>query len=223
LFANSTGYNNIASGFKTLYSNTTGSSNVAYGSDALYSNTTGYNNLAYGIGALYSNTTGSSNIAIGHEANVGSANLTNAITIGYAAIVDASNKIRLGNTNVTVIEGQVAFSNASDRRLKKDIVDTRYGLNTILELRPVDYQMKSNNLEQIGFIAQELRPIVPEAVSGIEGDLEKGETLGVAYTTLIPVLTKAIQEQQALIEAQNKVIQQLQKDMEILKQKVAKD
>jgi len=127
----------------------------------------------------------------------------------------ASHKIRLGNTSVTVIEGEVAFSNASDKRLKKYIVDTRYGLNTILDLRPVDYQMKSNNLEQIGFIAQELRPIVPEAVSGIEGDLEKGETLAVAYTTLIPVLARAIQEQQ-------EIIKQLQKDMEILKQKVAK-
>ena len=39
--------------------------------------------------------------------------------------------------------------------------------------------------------------------------------MGVTYTTLIPVLTKAIQEQQALIK-------QLQKDMEILTQKVAK-
>jgi len=145
--------------------------------------------------------------------------LSNATAIGFEASVSASNKIRLGNSSVNVIEGEVAFSNSSDRRLKKDIVGTRYGLNTILKLRPVDYQMKSNNLEQIGFIAQELRPIVPEAVSGIEGDLEKGETLGVAYTTLIPVLTKAIQEQQALIEAQDKVIQQLQKDMLILMQK----
>ena len=75
--------------------------------------------------------------------------------------------------------------------------------------------MKSNDLEQIGFIAQELRPIVPEAVSGIEGDLDKGETLGVTYSTLIPVLTKAIQEQQVLIE-------QLQKEMKSLRQKLSK-
>ena len=101
----------------------------------------------------------------------------------------------------------------------------------------LDYQLKSNDLFQVGFIAQDLKPIVPEAVTGIEGDLEKGETLGVNYTSLIPVLTKAIQEQQAmikgqnkvnqeqqaLIKGQNKVIQQLQKDMTILKQKVGMD
>ncbi len=124
-------------------------------------------------------------------------------------------KIRIGNTAVAVIEGQVAFSNVSDRRLKKDITNTKYGLQTILDLVPVDYQLKSNDLSQVGFIAQDLKPIVPEAVTGIEGDLEKGETLGVTYSTLIPVLTKAIQEQQALIK-------QLQKDIEMLKQKVAK-
>ena len=222
LYDNTTGTRNAASGAAALNRNTTGSYNTGNGYVVLNSNTTGSYNTATGFLALNRNTTGSNNTAIGSGADVGSVDLTNATAIGYGAIVDTSNKIKLGNSSVSVIEGQVAFSSSSDRRLKKDIVDTRYGLNTILELRPVDYQMKSNSLEQIGFIAQELRPIVPEAVTGIEGDLANGETLGVTYTTLIPVLTKAIQEQQVLIEAQNKVIQQLQKDMEILKQKVAK-
>ena len=225
------GSENTAIGSTALYNNGCGSFNSAFGSNALnktYSTCDGSlgkgsYNTGIGHSALSTNRRGSYNTALGYGADVppGASGWgwSNATAIGNGALANASNKIRLGNADVTVIEGQVAFSNASDRRLKKDIMGTRYGLNTILKLRPVDYQMKSNNLEQIGFIAQELRPIVPEAVSGIEGDLEKGETLGVAYTTLIPVLTKAIQEQQALIEAQNKVIQQLQKDVLILKQK----
>jgi hypothetical protein len=38
-------------------------------------------------------------------------NLTNATAIGFAATV----KIRLGSAAVTVIEGQVAFTNVSDK------------------------------------------------------------------------------------------------------------
>ena len=194
LYNNTTADYNSANGSYALYSNTTGANNTANGSWALFSNTTGANNTANGVNSLYSNTTGNSNTAIGHYANVGSNNLTNATAIGYDATVSASNKIRLGNTNVTSIEGQVAWTNASDRRLKKDITSTKYGLETILKLVPVDYLLKSNNLSQIGFIAQDLKPIVPEAVNGTEGDIEKGETLGITYTTLIPILTKAIQE-----------------------------
>ncbi|MDB4269295.1 tail fiber domain-containing protein [Flavobacteriaceae bacterium] len=194
LYNNTTGDGNTANGTMALYDNTTGDYNSANGSWALYSNTTGANNTANGVNSLYSNTTGNNNTAIGHYANVGSNNLTNATAIGYDATVSASNKIRLGNTNVTSIEGQVAWTNASDRRLKKDITSTKYGLETILKLVPVDYLLKSNNLSQIGFIAQDLKPIVPEAVNGTEGDIEKGETLGITYTTLIPILTKAIQE-----------------------------
>ena len=177
-----------------LYNNTTGDYNSANGSWALYSNTTGANNTANGVNSLYSNTTGIENTAIGYYANVGSNNLTNATAIGYYATVSASNKIRLGDNRVTSIEGEVAWTNVSDRRLKKDITSTKYGLETILKLVPVDYLLKSNNLSQIGFIAQDLKPIVPEAVNGTEGDIEKGETLGITYTTLIPILTKAIQE-----------------------------
>ena len=47
-------------------------------------------------------------------------NLTNATAIGNGAFVNASNKIRLGNTQVTVIEGQVAFTAVSDKTKKEN-------------------------------------------------------------------------------------------------------
>ena len=77
-------------------------------------------NTAIGISALRSNTTGSNNTAIGAFADVSTGNLTNATAIGFGAIVNASNKIRLGNTDVTVIEGQVAFTASSDKTKKEN-------------------------------------------------------------------------------------------------------
>ena len=47
-------------------------------------------------------------------------NLSNATAIGNGALVNASNKIRLGNTAVTVIEGQVAFTFPSDKTQKEN-------------------------------------------------------------------------------------------------------
>ena len=46
--------------------------------------------------------------------------LTNATAIGFAAVVNASNKMRLGNSSVTVIEGQVAFTASSDKNKKEN-------------------------------------------------------------------------------------------------------
>jgi len=93
------------------------------------------------------------------------------------------------------------WTNGSDRRLKEDIAPLGYGLNELMALRPVSYQMQSNGEAQIGFIAQEVQAILPELVSGTEGDMEKGETLGMSYGNLTAVLVKAVQEQQAEIEA----------------------
>ena len=56
-------------------------------------------------------------------------------------------------------------------------------------------------------------------LSGTEGDIEKGETLGITYSSLIPVLTKAIQEQQQQLEAQQKQIQSLIKRLEAIENK----
>ncbi|MEC7938579.1 MAG: tail fiber domain-containing protein, partial [Pseudomonadota bacterium] len=192
---------------------------TASGSNALRFNTTGIHNTALGNFALNSTTTGGGNTAIGYNANVTDGAFTNATAIGHRARVNASDKVRLGNTDVTVIEGQVAFSNASDERIKTDITETKYGIKTALSLKPVDYTMISNEQRNVGFIAQDVQKLVPEAVSGVEGDLEKGETLSIAYTTLIPVLTKAIQEQNEAIEKQNKMIATLQKEVEMLKKK----
>ncbi|TVR77439.1 MAG: hypothetical protein EA412_11095 [Chitinophagaceae bacterium] len=92
------------------------------------------------------------------------------------------------------------WTDASDRRLKFDIDNTQYGLKEVLALRPVDYKMHIDSSRQVGFIAQEMLEIVPEVVSGIEGDIDKNETLGLSYGNLVAVLTKAIQEQQEMID-----------------------
>ncbi len=216
LNSNTAGDDNTASGYRALRFNTTGSNNTASGSYALGGNTSGGLNTAFGVSALQTNTTGSNNTAIGSLADVGSGNLTNATAIGYGAIVAAGNTIQLGNNAVTTIGGQVAWTAASDRRIKKNIVNSNYGLATVLKLRPVEYNLISNDLRQVGFIAQEVQKLVPEVVTGKEGDLSKGEILGITYSNLVPVLTKAIQEQQKQIEEQNSKIAAQKKQIEEL-------
>jgi hypothetical protein len=51
---------------------------------------------------------------------VSAGNLVNATAIGAGALVNASNKIRLGNSGVTVIEGQVPFTSSSDKTKKEN-------------------------------------------------------------------------------------------------------
>ena len=114
LHANTTGDFNTASGASALLSNTT------VGAEALQNNTTGIFNSATGRLALSSNTTGGANTAIGIGADVSTGDLSNATAIGAGAVVNASNKIRLGNSSVTVIEGEVAFTFPSDKTKKEN-------------------------------------------------------------------------------------------------------
>jgi Chaperone of endosialidase len=111
---------NTAIGFQALQSNTSGVNNTASGFFALRDNTTGNANTAIGEHALFQNITGSQNTAIGFDAFVSTGDLTNATAIGAGAVVDANSKIRLGNTLVTVIEGQVDFTFTSDMTKKEN-------------------------------------------------------------------------------------------------------
>src|SRR5262245_36009274 len=107
-------------GAAALQNNTTGNGNTASGFSALGGNTTGNGNTASGFNALSGNTIGSFNTGIGNGADVSTGTLTNATAIGAGALVNASNKIRLGNAAVTVIEGRVAFTFTSDKTKKEN-------------------------------------------------------------------------------------------------------
>jgi hypothetical protein len=68
LFNNTTGSNNTATGFQSLLNNRTGTFNIATGDEALASNTAGSFNTAIGSQALFGNTTGADNTATGRLA-----------------------------------------------------------------------------------------------------------------------------------------------------------
>jgi hypothetical protein len=101
---------------------------------------------------------------------------------------------------------QVTSVAVSDIRLKKNIKNLNYGLAEVMKLRPVSFYLKTdttNTEPKIGFIAQEVEILVPEAVDIWK---DSSQTRHMLYAEMVPVLTKAIQEQQAIIEAQKKEI-----------------
>ena len=175
----------------------------------------GINNIANGYDALLSNTTGNYNTALGYYANVSSGNLTNATAIGYGAVVDASNGVRIGNTSVTSIGGQVGWSVFSDARLKTNVQESPLGLNFILKLRPITYNSLAKGQEGIlytGLIAQDVERVLQELESDFSG-LDKPQTeegfYQLRYATFVVPLIKAAQEQQKqiqVLEEQNKVL-----------------
>jgi hypothetical protein len=85
---------------------------------------------------------------------------------------------------------------SSDETFKYNINPITYGLSTILQLKPVSFQWKKGDEHDLGFIAQDAVNIIPEAV-----DTFWDSSLLFRSNTIIPILTKAIQEQQALIKA----------------------
>ena len=115
-----------------------------------------------------------------------------------------------------------ATINTSDRRFKKNINDMSYGLSEVMQMRPVTYQWKKEKEGRTitGFIAQEMEEIIPEVVHKSDvianpnkpdapvSELE--ELYGMRYTELIPVLTKAIQDQQEIINALTERVEALE-------------
>jgi hypothetical protein len=99
------------------------------------------------------------------------------------------------------VYAQEGFFTTSDARHKQNVSALPYGLDEVIALRPVTFVWIDQPDEEThyGLIAQEVREVLPEVVSIGEG--EDG-TLSIDYGELVPVLVKAVQQQQAEIEGQ---------------------
>ena len=105
--------------------------------------------------------------------------------------------------------GDTAFSSNSDENLKENIKPLNNVIDKIKNYRCVEYNFKDdkNKNKKIGFIAQDWQKDFSQVVNK-----NKEDVLSIKYTETIPVLLKAIQEQQDMI-------QELKKEIEILKSK----
>ena len=89
----------------------------------------------------------------------------------------------------------VAFSStiASDMNLKENITDMKYGLDTVMQLRGVEYDWKREDKgHDVGVLAQEVEAVVPELVKEVDG--LRGKFKAVDYNKLVPILIESIKE-----------------------------
>ena len=247
----SSGNSNTAGGYQSGYALTSGTANTLYGwrsgaligtanDNAIFgydagSSATGGENTLIGSYAGHSMTGGTQNTYIGRQTDGALTSLTNSTALGYGTSVSASNKVRLGNSSVTVIEGQVSFTSPSDARFKENIQDDVQGLDFIMKLRPVSYNfnrlsfakhIKENTegreeeltalskIRSVGFLAQDVEKLVQQnnftGFDAVHAPTNENDNYGISYSQFVIPLVKAVQEQQKTIEELKKKIERLE-------------
>ena len=91
-----------------------------------------------------------------------------------------------------------AYTALSDINKKKDFEESTIGLNEILQLNPTLYRMKTdetNGIKELGFIAQEVKDIIPNAY------IEHDDFIGLNFNPIVATLVKAVQELSAKVAA----------------------
>ena len=229
LLTNSTGSSNTFVGNESGKLVTTGSSNQAMGTGALENLTSGNSNVGIGVSAgAYTTllTTGSNNVLVGHVVHTSAAGTDYATGVGFNLSCEGG-YTTLGQdaSDIRAAHGNVTWATVSDERYKQDIVDSTAGLSFINALRPRTFKYKTlgelpetfgayeadstdvfkNSDTNHGFIAQEVKAAIDADSSIADGfrlwDDRADGSQEVAEAALIPILVKAIQEQNALIEA----------------------
>lgn len=229
--AGTTASSNTVVGVEAGGATTTGGSNVYIGRSSGQGNTTGIINVGIGLDAGRYTNSGADNqttnysVYLGASARSSASGNSNEIVLGYDARGQGSNSIMLGNSSIANLYCyDTSISSPSDERDKKNVETLEIGLDFILGLRPVafDWNMRDGgkkDIPDVGFIAQEVEPL--------QNILPQGDNLNVVHyqaqddryfmqsANLIPVLVKAIQEQQSQIQT-------LKQEIEILKSQINK-
>ncbi|MEL6969628.1 MAG: tail fiber domain-containing protein, partial [Bacteroidota bacterium] len=219
---------NVFVGYKAGQANTSGDRNVFLGAEAGDQTTSGKENIFIGFKAGYDNTTGSGNIFVGQKAGFNETGsnklyLDNSDTaspliwgdFNNDRLVINGNSGNNSNNRTLFVNGSIgatsAFNNDSDRRLKSNIQTIPNALDKVVKMRGVTYQWKDGREagDRMGFIAQEVEPILPEVV-----DHEK-DHYTMQYAPVTALLVEAI-------KAQQKQIENLQVENGILKTQVNK-
>ncbi|MBK9106070.1 MAG: tail fiber domain-containing protein [Saprospiraceae bacterium] len=214
--------------------------------DAGSDNTDGTGNTFIGKDAGQTSVSGDNNTALGNISSTLSA--ANCTALGFGATSNASNKVRIGNTSVAIIEGQVAYSFPSDARFKYNIHDDQVpGLSLITRLHTVNYQFDTRKFDehlmknmpdstrqkrmaalepyrvpevvQTGFLAQEVEQACADlqyAFSGLHIPESDVDNYSLSYDAFVPILVKAMQEQQAEIKALEDQLAELRQQNEKL-------
>lgn len=239
---NTTGTNNTAVGFNAMRENIDGEYNAALGSYALHFNRTGNGNVAHGDYALQSLVSGDYNIAIGKSAMAGytsgnhniaigyqssyAGNFSNTVSLGHGVGVSGDNQVRIGNAQTTSIGGYAAWSNFSDKRLKKQIRQDVPGLAFIRLLRPVTYRMDHKaiaawqgvtssaknattrqEIRRTGFLAQEVEAAARKIgyeFSGVDAPQNDNDRYALRYAEFVVPLVQAVQE----LEEENETLKE---------------
>jgi hypothetical protein len=114
--------------------------------------------------------------------------------------ITVSDLIGTGSRTVLADDNGVLSAPVSSINTKENVQILNYGLNELLQINPVSFNYinkdKWGEERNLGFIVEDMFPIIPE----VTGTMNNGD-MYLDMTKLIPILTKAIQEQQALIKA----------------------
>ena len=235
-FGNGDGSSNVAIGSGAGSTFKSGNGNVIIGAGAggegyYGSEGAASNNVILGFEAGNALINGSNNIFIGNQAgrNEDGSNLlyisnseTNQPLVWGS--FESKNLVVNGNGDDNISKltfyvngdagGNLAWSSESDARSKKDIEPISDALYKVLSLQGVNFTWKEDAMgvqgKQMGFIAQQAEPIIPEVVS------HKGDHYSMQYAPITALLVEALKEQQKMLDGKEQEISELKNRVEKL-------